>query len=120
MGDDDAPWAAAHQDVSWLNQVEIWFNIITQRAIRRGTFRSVRDLVEKINRFVRESGFTSGSSSQLPTGAKTSCSGCRPARDGSAVGGPHAAAVVGLNPWSPAFDDRGASGLPARSPGERE
>ena len=26
---------------SWLNQVEIWFNIITQRAIRRGTFRSV-------------------------------------------------------------------------------
>jgi putative transposase len=38
---------------SWLNQVEIWFNIITQRAIRRGTFRSVRDLVEKIDRFVR-------------------------------------------------------------------
>jgi putative transposase len=39
---------------SWLNQVEIWFNIITQRAIRRGTFRSVRDLVEKIEAFVRE------------------------------------------------------------------
>ena len=39
---------------SWINQVEIWFNIITQRAIRRGTFRSVRDLVEKIDRFVRE------------------------------------------------------------------
>ena len=39
---------------SWLNQVEIWFNIITQRAIRRGTFRSVRDLVEKIDTFVRE------------------------------------------------------------------
>lgn len=38
---------------SWLNQVEIWFNIITQRAIRRGTFRSVHDLVEKIDRFVR-------------------------------------------------------------------
>jgi putative transposase len=37
---------------SWLNQVEIWFNIITQRAIRRGTFRSVRDLVAKIDRFV--------------------------------------------------------------------
>jgi transposase len=39
---------------SWLNQVEIWFNIITQRAIRRGTFRSVRDLTEKIDAFVRE------------------------------------------------------------------
>jgi len=36
---------------SWLNQVEIWFNIITQRAIRRGTFRSVPDLVAKIERF---------------------------------------------------------------------
>lgn len=37
---------------SWLNQVETWFNIITQRAIRRGTFRSVPDLVAKINTFV--------------------------------------------------------------------
>jgi putative transposase len=36
---------------SWLNQVEIWFNIITQRAIRRGTFRSVHDLVAKIDGF---------------------------------------------------------------------
>ncbi len=38
---------------SWLKQVEIWFNIITQRAIRRGTFRSVRDLVANIERFVQ-------------------------------------------------------------------
>jgi len=37
---------------SWLNQVEIWFNIITQRAIRRGTFRNVHDLVTQIERFV--------------------------------------------------------------------
>jgi putative transposase len=37
---------------SWLNQVEIWFNIITQRAIRRGTFRSVKELVAKIEIFV--------------------------------------------------------------------
>ncbi len=37
---------------SWLNQVEIWFNIITQKAIRRGTFRSVKDLIEKIKQFV--------------------------------------------------------------------
>jgi putative transposase len=36
---------------SWLNQVEIWFNIITQKAIRRGTFKSVKDLVSKINYF---------------------------------------------------------------------
>ncbi|MFQ5474184.1 MAG: IS630 family transposase [Dehalococcoidia bacterium] len=38
---------------SWLNQVEIWFNIITQRAIRRGTFRSVRDLTQKIEAFTK-------------------------------------------------------------------
>ncbi len=38
---------------SWLNQVEIWFNIITQKAIRRGTFRNVKDLVSKIEQFVK-------------------------------------------------------------------
>jgi putative transposase len=38
---------------SWLNQVERWFGLITQRAIRRGSFRSVKDLVEKIDSFVQ-------------------------------------------------------------------
>jgi putative transposase len=38
---------------SWRNQVEIWFNRITQRAIRRGTFRSVKELVAKIDQFVQ-------------------------------------------------------------------
>lgn len=37
---------------SWLNQVERWFGIITQQAIRRGTFSSVKKLIEKINQFV--------------------------------------------------------------------
>ncbi|MCK5806339.1 MAG: IS630 family transposase [Lentisphaeria bacterium] len=37
---------------SWLNQVERWFGIITQQAIRRGTFKSVKALVERIKRFV--------------------------------------------------------------------
>ena len=36
---------------SWLNQVEIWFNIITQKAIRRGSFRSVHELIERIRTF---------------------------------------------------------------------
>jgi putative transposase len=39
---------------SWLNQVEIWFNIITQRAIRRGTFKSVKVLIAKIEQFVSQ------------------------------------------------------------------
>ena len=38
---------------SWLNQVERWFGLITQRAIRRGSFRSVKELVEKIDHFVQ-------------------------------------------------------------------
>ena len=43
---------------SWLNQVEIWFNRITQQAIRRGTFRSVKELVAKIDNFVQNSNAT--------------------------------------------------------------
>jgi putative transposase len=38
---------------SWLNQVERWFGLITQRAIRRGSFRSVKELVQKIDAFVQ-------------------------------------------------------------------
>ena len=38
---------------SWPNQVERRFGLITQRAIRRGSFTSVRDLLKKIDAFVR-------------------------------------------------------------------
>lgn len=38
---------------SWLNQVERWFALITQRAIRRGSFRTVQELIERIERFVK-------------------------------------------------------------------
>ena len=37
---------------SWLNMVEIFFGIITRQAIRRGTYASVRDLVEAITAFI--------------------------------------------------------------------
>lgn len=37
---------------SWLNQVERFFALITDKAIRRGSFRSVKDLVAKIDHFV--------------------------------------------------------------------
>ena len=37
---------------SWLNQVERWFGLITQQAIRRGSFRSVKELVAKIDAYV--------------------------------------------------------------------
>lgn len=38
---------------SWLNQVERWFGLITQQAIRRGSFKSVKELIAKINHFVQ-------------------------------------------------------------------
>jgi putative transposase len=37
---------------SWLNQVEAWFGIISRRAIRRGSFRSCKELVARIDDFI--------------------------------------------------------------------
>jgi putative transposase len=37
---------------SWLNQVEIWFGLITRQAIRRGSFRTVRELIRRITDYV--------------------------------------------------------------------
>ena len=38
---------------SWLNQVERWFGLITQQAIRKGSFRSVKHLIARIDHFVQ-------------------------------------------------------------------
>lgn len=38
---------------SWINQVERWFALITQRAIRRGSFRNVRELIQQIEQFIK-------------------------------------------------------------------
>ena len=54
-------WFDAHPQVtphftptsaSWLNMVEIWFGIIERQALRRGTFRSIRELTGKIRAFI--------------------------------------------------------------------
>ena len=37
---------------SWLNQVERWFGLITSRVIRRGSFKTVRELIKRIDSFV--------------------------------------------------------------------
>jgi putative transposase len=39
---------------SWLNMVERFFALITEKAIRRGSFSSVKDLVHKIDHFVSQ------------------------------------------------------------------
>lgn len=37
---------------SWLNQVELWFSILTRRLLKRGSFKAVEDLKQRILAFV--------------------------------------------------------------------
>jgi hypothetical protein len=37
---------------SWLNLIEVWFSQLTNRAIVRGSFSSVGDLVIAIHKFI--------------------------------------------------------------------
>lgn len=39
---------------SWLNLIERWFGEITRKRIRRGSFRSVKDLVDAIRDYIRQ------------------------------------------------------------------
>lgn len=56
-------WMDAHQDVvfhftpshaSWLNQVELWFSILSRQALKRGDFQSKEDLAAKLFEFIEE------------------------------------------------------------------
>jgi transposase len=37
---------------SWMNLVEVWFGIVERQAVRRGVFKSVKDLNAKIRAFI--------------------------------------------------------------------
>ncbi len=37
---------------SWLNQVERWFGLVSQRAIKRGSFRNAKVLIERIEVYI--------------------------------------------------------------------
>jgi hypothetical protein len=37
---------------SWLNQIELWFSILTRRALKRGNFPSIEALRERILAFI--------------------------------------------------------------------
>ena len=39
---------------SWLNQVEIWFGILSRKVIRRGVFQSVKELIQAIMAFIEK------------------------------------------------------------------
>ena len=56
-------WLARHPRItfrfkptsaSWMNQIETWFGILTRQAIRRGSFKSVKELVAVIDTFTRQ------------------------------------------------------------------
>lgn len=60
-------WLATHPNVffhftptsaSWLNQVEIWFGIMSRKALRGASFNSTEDLAKAINDFITAYGPT--------------------------------------------------------------
>jgi len=60
-------WLAAHPNVSfhftptsasWLNQVEIWFGILSRKALRGGSFKDTEELRKAIEAFVAAYGPT--------------------------------------------------------------
>ena len=55
-------WLARHPNVhfhftpthaSWLNQVEVWFSNLARQALKHSSFRSVREVRERIDAFIR-------------------------------------------------------------------
>src|SRR5437870_3395052 len=51
---------------SWLDQVERFFGLITDKAIRRGSFSSVKDLINKIDQSSPRTTQTASHSPGLP------------------------------------------------------
>ena len=54
-------WLARHPNVhfhytpthtSWLNQIEIWFSILSGRSLKGGSFRSIQELIVHIDTFI--------------------------------------------------------------------
>jgi transposase len=64
---DKERWAQAHPHVhfhftpthaSWLNQVEVWFSILTAKALRGASFRSVKELIQALDAFIQSYNLT--------------------------------------------------------------
>lgn len=60
-GQNVSEWLGRHPNVtfhhtpvgsSWMNQIEIWFGILTRQAVRRGTFSSVPHLTNVIKHYI--------------------------------------------------------------------
>lgn len=55
-------WLARHPNVhfhftpthaSWLNQVEVWFSILSRQALKHSSFRSAREVRDRIDAFIQ-------------------------------------------------------------------
>lgn len=55
-------WVESHKNVtihftpthaSWLNQIEIWFSIMSRKVLKQGIFKSIPDLIKKIKSFIK-------------------------------------------------------------------
>ena len=60
-------WLTTHPNVffhftptsaSWLNQVEIWFGIMSRKALRGASFKNTEELAKAINDFITAYGLT--------------------------------------------------------------
>jgi hypothetical protein len=47
-------WLFTPTSASWLNQVERFFALLTDRALKRGVFRSVRELEQAIDIYIED------------------------------------------------------------------
>jgi len=39
---------------SWLNQIEIWFSIMSRKVLKQGIFKSLPDLINQIKKFIKD------------------------------------------------------------------
>ena len=39
---------------SWLNQIEIWFSIMSRKVLKQGIFKTIPDLIKKIKLFIQK------------------------------------------------------------------
>lgn len=51
---------------SWINLVERWFAALTEKQLRRGAYRSTRELEQAIRHFIRASGTKPPTRSSIP------------------------------------------------------
>jgi len=76
-------WLAADPNVffyftptsaSWLNQVELWFGIMSDKALRGANFKSTEDLAKAINDFVTV--YSIGRQRSILSGEREKSKGC--------------------------------------------